>query len=399
MASTTAVVRLAAELGGTGPVEVVERKGIGHPDTMCDALAEHFSRALCRHYLDRFGKVLHHNVDKALLIGGAARPQLGGGEVLEPIEVVLAGRAVTRVGNDVVPVERIAVESARAFLRETFHELDPERHVRVSCRVRPGSLDLSELFARGGAAPLANDTSIGVGFAPLSALESLVLAVDRELGSAEYRRKEPSSGEDMKLLAVRTDDRVQLTVARALIGRYLPDQSAYLAAKERLARQALALCTPVFADTRVDVNAADDPERGSLYVTVTGTSAEAGDDGQVGRGNRGSGLITPYRPMTLEALAGKNPVTHVGKLYNVAAAELAQAIVREVADVASATCMLVSRIGTPIDRPALVDVRLRAVGFRTLEQLRPRVENLAMSQLAALPRLYERIVRGEIALY
>jgi S-adenosylmethionine synthetase len=398
MPSATSV-RLTPDLAGSGPVEVVERKGIGHPDTVCDALAERFSRALCRHYLDRFGKVLHHNVDKALLIGGAARPALGGGEVLEPIEIVLAGRAVTRVGTESIPIERIAIESARSFFRETFHELDPERHVRVSCRVRPGSVELSELFARGGDAPLANDTSIGVGFAPLSALEELVLALDRELGSAEYRRREPCSGEDMKLLGVRSEDRLELTVARAMIGRHLSNADDYLAAKRRLEQQALALCTPVFARTEVLVNAADDVERGSLYVTVTGTSAEAGDDGQVGRGNRGSGLITPYRPMTLEALAGKNPVTHVGKLYNVAAAELARAIVRDLADVSSATCVLVSRIGTPIDRPAMVDVRLRAVGFRTLEQLRPRVERLVECELAELPRLYERIVRGEIALY
>jgi S-adenosylmethionine synthetase len=28
--------------------EAVERKGLGHPDTICDALAESFSRALSR---------------------------------------------------------------------------------------------------------------------------------------------------------------------------------------------------------------------------------------------------------------------------------------------------------------------------------------------------------------
>ena len=76
------------------PVEVVERKGLGHPDTIFDALAEALSRALCREYLQKCGIILHHNVDKALLCGGRAAPQFGGGVVLAPIEIHLAGRAV-----------------------------------------------------------------------------------------------------------------------------------------------------------------------------------------------------------------------------------------------------------------------------------------------------------------
>ena len=83
-----------------GKVEIVERKGLGHPDTICDALAEQFSVRLCRYYLDRFGVVLHHNVDKALLVGGSASPVFGGGKVHTPIEIYLAGRAVTRAGQN-----------------------------------------------------------------------------------------------------------------------------------------------------------------------------------------------------------------------------------------------------------------------------------------------------------
>ena len=67
------------------------------------------------------------------------------------------------------------------------------------------------------------------------------------------------------------------------------------------------------------VNALDDPkasDESGIYLTVTGLSAEQGDDGEVGRGNRVNGLITPSRAMSLEAAAGKNAVAHVGKLYN-----------------------------------------------------------------------------------
>jgi S-adenosylmethionine synthetase len=385
----------------SGSVEVVERKGMGHPDTLCDALAERLSRALCRHYLERFGTILHHNVDKALLVGGRARVEPGGGEILEPIEIILAGRAVTQVANERIPVEEIAIEEGRQLIRESFRELDPERHVRIRCLVRPGSADLAELFGRrgGGAAQLANDSSFGVGFAPLTPLELLVLELDRELGSAQFRDREPCSGEDTKIMAVRVDGLVELTVARAMIARHVPSIDHYVSAKRRLAEQVKALANARFPEVAVSVNAADDLDRGSIYLTVTGTSAESGDDGQVGRGNRITGLITPQRPMTLEAAAGKNPVNHVGKLYNLCAQQIAERIVAETQQVDGATCVLVSCIGSPIERPQLAEVRVRCVGYSSPEQMRPSIERITRAELAALPELWKRVVRGELSVF
>ncbi len=130
------------------PVEMVERKGLGHPDTICDALAEQLSRNLCRHYRARFGEILHHNVDKALLCGGSASPAFGGGEVTAPIEIHLSGRATSRVGSERVNVEEIAIEGSRAWLRASLHALDAERHVRLHCGVRAGAQDHGARFAR-----------------------------------------------------------------------------------------------------------------------------------------------------------------------------------------------------------------------------------------------------------
>lgn len=154
------------------PLELVERKGLGHPDTLCDALAENLSRVLCAAYLERFGVILHHNVDKALLRGGAARPAFGGGEVLEPIELYLCGRATLEAGGVRVPVEELAVEGTRQWLRAHLRWLDVERDLRIVPLLRPTSSDLSQLFSRRATRqpPLANDTSLVVGFAPLDAL-------------------------------------------------------------------------------------------------------------------------------------------------------------------------------------------------------------------------------------
>jgi S-adenosylmethionine synthetase len=207
--------------------------------------------------------------------------------------------------------------------------------------------------------PLANDTSIGVGYAPLSPLEGAVLRVDAHLRSEAVRRIHPELGEDLKLMAVRHGGAVHLTVADAFVDRHVTHTDDYLERKAALRSLVTDQLAPLFDAVEVQVNAADDPKRGNLYLTVTGTSAEAGDDGEAGRGNRANGLITPMRPMTMESIAGKNPVSHVGKIYNVAAGRIARALCDRIGDVRSATCLLVSRIGAPVTEPQLVDVRLR----------------------------------------
>jgi len=122
------------------PVEIVERKGIGHPDTICDALAEELSRTLCQYYLDNFGLILHHNVDKALLWGGTSKPKFGGGKIISPIEIFLAGRATSEYKGVSVPIEDLVEQSCTNWLKSNFHVLDAEQHVKLHSLIRPGSL-------------------------------------------------------------------------------------------------------------------------------------------------------------------------------------------------------------------------------------------------------------------
>jgi S-adenosylmethionine synthetase len=383
-------------------VEIVERKGLGHPDTICDALAEEFSAALCRFYLERFGLILHHNVDKALLWRGASRPAFGGGEVIEPFEVFLAGRATAEFKGVPVPVEELAQESCRAWLRTHLHALDPDRHVRLHVRTRPGSAELVDLYLRQRQSGvwLANDTSCGVGFAPLTDLERAVFQVERRLNASDVKREYQEIGEDIKVLGVRDHDAIRITLACAVVDRFVSDLDDYVRNRDRVAEMARRAAQQVTTlPVEVSINAADDVPAGNVYLTVTGTSAEAGDDGQVGRGNRANGLITPYRPMTMEAAAGKNPVTHVGKLYNVAARLMAEAIVAEVPQVAGAECCLASRIGQPVCEPQIVDIRIEQAADQPLEAIVPRVEEVAREVLAGVDTLWRRLMDGEITVY
>ncbi|MDQ7039114.1 MAG: methionine adenosyltransferase, partial [Aquificota bacterium] len=274
--------------------EIVERKGIGHPDTICDSLAEELSLELSRIYLDELGAIMHHNVDKALLVGGVADPRFGGGEVLSPIEIYLVGRALSEKEGRSLPVEDIAVDVTKRWITEHLKNLDPEKHLIVKPRIKPGSRDLVDLFLRfqkRGEVPLANDTSFGVGYAPLDALERVVFETERLLNSEDFKERHPEVGEDIKVMGVRIGERIRITVACAFVDRFLSSLEDYTDKKGMVLREVENLVSSLYdGPSEVFLNTADDPEGGSVYITVTGTSAEQGDDGQVGRGNRVNGL-------------------------------------------------------------------------------------------------------------
>ncbi len=400
--TTQSHISICPSLYYNQPVEIVERKGIGHPDTICDALAEELSRTLSNYYLDNFGLVLHHNVDKALLWGGISQPEFGGGKVVAPMEIFLAGRATTSFKGIRIPVEELVVQSCSDWLRSHFHALDTERDIKLHSLIRPGSADLVELYLRqqqSGIA-LANDTSCGVGYAPLSELERIVLQVEQTLNSAEVKQAHPETGEDIKVMAVRNSDDIELTVACAFVDRYISDADDYMSKKSQLARLVETIAGSVSSrKINVTVNAADDVNTGSLYMTVTGTSAESGDDGEVGRGNRVNGLIAPYRPMNMEAAAGKNPVTHVGKLYNIVAQQIAYALVQELDDVSEAYCYLVSRIGSPVKEPSIVDIRIALRDDGDIESIRMPVDTIVNRKLNNMEQITQDLVSGTLCVY
>jgi S-adenosylmethionine synthetase len=383
----------------TAAVEIAERKGVGHPDSICDGIAEQVCVRLCQYYQERFGIILHHNVDKVMLCAGTSQPAFGGGETREPIEIYLGGRAAAEHAGVHIPVQEIAEAACREWLRTHLPHLDLDRGVRIVPRLRPGSRDLNWLFAHSASGtPLANDSSCGTGFAPLTELESAVLAAERTLNAAHTKQAHPAFGEDVKVMGVRHAERIELTVSCAFVDRFLTNMDDYLEAKRSAA--ALAVAAASRASTRevqAVVNAADDIERGDIFMTVTGTSAEAGDDGQTGRGNRVCGLITPYRIMSIEGAAGKNPVSHTGKLYNLLALRIAAACAAHLPAVNAAACLMVSRIGQPLDDPQLVQITLG--GASPAQALQQQTAELLHAQLHELRSLREALLGEQLSLY
>ncbi|VVB69858.1 S-adenosylmethionine synthase [uncultured archaeon] len=361
------------------PFEVVERKGTGHPDTLADGISEAISRSLSQFYLDEFGQILHHNVDKVLIIAGKSSPQFGGGSIQKPPAVVVGGRATRPSGK---PVNEIIEDSVSSHFRKTVPNL---HEFLVEPRVEEGAPELRSLIGKG-----ANDTSIGVGYAPLSQTEKLVLDLEREMKVIK------GVGEDTKLMAVRIGEKLTIVAAGAMVSRFINSREEYDGAKTRVQEAIVRKAEASGAgDVEVCVNCADVGE--NIYLTVTGTSIEMGDDGATGRGNRGNGLITPMRPMTMEAIAGKNPVSHVGKIYNVLA-QKAAADIAELGGIEEAYVTLVSKIGSPISQPLLRGVRISG-DLSMTPGLEASVNEILDYWLSSTDALVEKFVKGQLSLY
>ena len=179
---------------------------------------------MCKTNLENFGLILHHNLDKGLVVGGSSNPKFGGGDVLEPIYIIIAGRATTTVQVkegivEHVPIGPIVMKSIKDFIKSNFRFLDPDKHIIIDYMIRPGSRDLRALFEAKEIVPPANDTSIGVGFAPLTPTERLVLETEQYLNSPEVKRELPELGEDIKVMGLREGNKIKLSVAIAMVSR------------------------------------------------------------------------------------------------------------------------------------------------------------------------------------
>jgi len=381
-------------------VEIVERKGIGHPDSLCDGIAEHVSQALARAYINRVGKVLHYNTDETQLVAGRSAPQFGGGEVVDPIYVLITGRATKEYEGTTIPAETIALRAAREYIDEHFPYLEFGTDLVADVKLGEGSGDLQDVFGEDGARiPMSNDTSFGVGHAPLTETERIVLETERRLNGA-YSDDTPAVGQDIKVMGKREGEAIDVTVAVAVVDRHVADIEAYDAVIDGVETYVEDLAGEYTdREVRVHVNTADDYEEGSIYLTTTGTSAEQGDDGSVGRGNRANGLITPNRSMSMEATSGKNPVNHIGKIYNLLSTEIARTAVEEIDGIREVRIRLLSQIGQPIDEPHVADASLVTAPEVGIGDIEAEVAAIIDEELANVTDITRRVIDGELTTF
>lgn len=323
------------------PYELVERKGLGHPDTMCDAMAECMSRYYSQHCLTEFGGVAHHWFDKVTLYGGDAHIDFGHGELTSPYHVKVFGKAAFRVGSVEIPLRDLIFRAASDVLSLVTTGFDADRHLKVelavvdhqgpsrrASRYRPESpRDLVPLRSGG---LVSNDTNLLHGYAPFSRLENIVLKLENLINGHDFKTRHPDTGWDVKVFGSRRDDLFSLVVCMPFLAAHIDSMDQYRARKAAIQNEFEAFVSLLGVhNLRMRLNP-DGDRNGRPYLTALGSVADTGDVGMVGRGNRINGLITPMRPMSIEAPAGKNPLDHTGKIYSVVALRLARRIHEEV---------------------------------------------------------------------
>ncbi len=206
----------------------------------------------------------------------------------------------------------------------------------------------------------------------------------------------PAVGEDIKVMGVREGDKIVLMVAIAFVAQFIGSLQEYKEYKEKVKRDLENFAKSITKkQVSVEINNGDSYETNSVYLTKSGLSCEAGDDGSVGRGNRANGLITPFRYMTLEATAGKNPVNHVGKIYSVLSNNIANSIVAENSEVKECTVYIVSQIGRPINEPKNLTISIAAASKEAFERAKHDAESIAENAISTITEFSNAIIAGK----
>lgn len=377
------------------PVEIVERKGIGHPDSICDGIAERVSVEYTKWCEENLGAPLHHNFDKVQLVAGDVDIRYGSADLLKPIRIQLAGRGtpVTQDGRK-VPMDAIAINAAKAHIRDTMKYLDPDQHCVIDSYAGHGSSELMHAVHK----ITANDTSFGCAHWPMSGLEKSVYDTCNYI-NYDLLDQFPV-GEDVKVMGARFGGEIVLTCAIPFMAPQVKDAAAYTEVKGAVHEAVTAFAKTVDSRVaRVDVNTADEDGTSNVYLTLTGTSAEMGDDGAVGRGNRVTGIIAPFRAASLEAAAGKNPISHVGKLYNILSLEAAKDVIEQVPEVAGLQVYILSQIGQPLDYPLVATASVVPANGELTEAIKAEVTRIIDFHLSDLLELRGKLKRQDVMLY
>jgi S-adenosylmethionine synthetase len=364
---------------------------------------EQVSVDLSQAYLKAFKRVLHFNADKAILIAGQAACRFGGGSVITPMRLVMGDRATLEWGAKQVPVAEIAERTAYRWFRDHLPLVKPIKDLICQVELKPASPELRSVTER-PREPVANDTSAAVGYAPLTPTERLVFQTEQFLNSASFKKDSPDTGQDVKVLAVRTGRDIDVAVAMPLLASKIRRESEYFSRKAQILRRLQRFVQQrAGPDLSVHVGLNMLDRRGAgldgVYLTLLGTSAESGDSGQVGRGNRVSGLISLQRPASAEAAAGKNPMAHVGKIYNVLAQVLAEQLHQKIKGLDEVTVWLTSRIGAPVSQPRSVVIEVLLRDRISLSSVEGPINREVQRTLRSMHPFCQALARGIYPVY
>ncbi len=376
--------------------EIVERKGIGHPDTICDLIMDKISVELSKLYLKEIGAIQHHNMDKSMLVAGQTENKFGGGKVTKPMKFVMGDRATFEANGKKLQIEDLAVTTAKSWFEDNLRHVKDE-HIKFQLEIGTSSQELRSIF-KTSESFVANDTSALVGYAPFTKTESAVLETERYINSKKFKTEFPESGEDVKVMVFRKNNDLEVTIAMAFVDSYVNSESHYFTRKNEMKQSIDEFYKGLdFDKVNISINNLDSKNKGfeGLYLTVLGTSADSADSGQVGRGNNSNGVISLCRPAGAEAIAGKNPVSHIGKIYNAMSFKLAEQIHNDLPDLEVVVWMY-NVIGKPVNEPQAIVVQPISENKLDVSKLKNQVNDIIEKNLDKMNEFCMELALGKI---
>lgn len=395
--------------------EVVETKGMGHPDNICDALAEKISANYSKYCLSKYGVILRHMIDKLSVLGGGSKVWFQGGEITSPIRVLVNGRFTSNFNNDQIDYMKIVNKTIKTYFKKLFPLLNVEKDLIIvdnthhnegpgvvynddgttlNERKRFFEVVSKEDLHRHNNHFKCNDTSTTVSYSPMSKLEKLVLDIEKTLNSSEYKKKNPWTGSDIKVMGIRKGSLIEITSCVPLISKYVLNLDDYKEKLNKIKKDIAAIIENYFdGKYAIYLNTRDNYEKNDMYMTVIGSAIESGDEGAVGRGNRPMGVIPFSRHFSMEASCGKNPVYHTGKIFSAIGNEISKAIYDKyhVENIVYMT----SKMGDEMENPWNVSVELNE---EVSMKVRTDINKIVNKYLKKHYDVTKKIIDGKIKL-
>ncbi len=323
-------------------IEIVERKGLGHPDTLADKLAELCSKTYARYCYKNFGCVLHYNFDKLYIGGGKFIYQDNKIIKENKIRIELNGRASNTMNGKKIDIDGLLTPVIKKYIKSIIPRIDVENdlYIKINCTQNskrdnwytPKSIedipDAKEVFA--------SDTSLCVAHGGMTFVEKIAMEVENFFWNYDTEAfptpKFSDIGQDIKVMVSRIENNISVTVCMPVYKDIYETQEEYeeiVMKYEKLLEKVISKIKNLNNYTyKVDINKLPSGSYRN-YSLLKGSCIECGEEGVVGRGNNSQGLITAFRNHTVEASSGKNVRYHTGKVVDFMARQAVKRIYNE----------------------------------------------------------------------
>ncbi len=323
-------------------IEIVERKGLGHPDTIADKLAGELSRVYSKYCMDNYGVILHHNIDKLYVGAGLFLLEDGKIKRHHKIRVDLNGRVSNSMNGKMIDLERIFVPVIQDYMGSILPRLNPKEdlEININCtqrskreywyqpRDKNDVPDSSKLFAA--------DTALCVSYGKRTYCEELAYKLEQFFWKTNKdgypTPKYDDIGQDIKVMVSRIGKDVVASISLPVFKDKYNSKDEYdkivIKYENKLNEYLTTIDNPLKYNVKVEVDRMPD-DTYQEYVLVLGSCIECGEEGLVGRGNDSQGLISSVREHTMEAPSGKNLRYHTGRVVSYMANNATKRIAEE----------------------------------------------------------------------